>query len=91
MENRDGFRLVDKNNPFLGGLADGLPPISHQFCLDGKFPSAEKDEELVLQCGSGYRSNIAASIMKQAGYTNLKSLAGGIFAWSSSGFPVVSN
>jgi hydroxyacylglutathione hydrolase len=56
-----------------------------------KFPPAEKDEELVLQCGSGYRSNIAASIMKQAGYTNVKSLAGGIFAWSNAGLPVVSN
>jgi len=58
--------------------------------LDGKLPKAEKDEDLVLQCGSGYRSNIAASIMKQAGYANAKSLAGGIFAWSNAGFPVVS-
>ena len=52
-------------------------------------PKAEKDEALVLQCGSGYRSNIAASIMRQAGYTHVKSLAGGIFAWSNAGLPVV--
>lgn len=58
--------------------------------LDGKFPEVDKNEELVLQCGSGYRSNIAASIFKQAGYTNVKSMAGGIFAWSNAGFPVVS-
>jgi rhodanese-related sulfurtransferase len=29
--------------------------------------------------------------MKQAGYAKAKSLAGGIFAWSNAGFPVVSN
>jgi rhodanese-related sulfurtransferase len=29
--------------------------------------------------------------MKQAGYTNAKSLAGGIFAWTNAGFPVVSD
>ena len=58
--------------------------------LDGRLPKADKREELVLQCGSGYRSNIAASIMKQAGFVNAKSLAGGIFAWSNAGLPVVS-
>ena len=57
--------------------------------LDGRLPEAQQDEELVLQCGSGYRSNIAASIMKQAGYAHVKSLAGGIFAWSNAGFPTV--
>jgi len=57
--------------------------------LDNHFPEAEKDEELVLQCGSGYRSNIAASLMRQAGYTRVKSLAGGVFAWSNAGLPLV--
>ena len=58
--------------------------------LDNRFPDAPKDEDLVLQCGSGYRSNIAASILRQAGYTRVKSLAGGVFAWSNAGLPLVS-
>ncbi len=45
-----------------------------------------KDEELVLQFGNGYRSNIAASNLRQAGYAHVKSLAGGVFAWSNAGF-----
>jgi glyoxylase-like metal-dependent hydrolase (beta-lactamase superfamily II) len=57
--------------------------------LAGQFPTAEKEEEIVLQCGSGYRSNIAASIMRQAGYERVKSLAGGVFAWSNAGYPLV--
>jgi rhodanese-related sulfurtransferase len=59
--------------------------------LNDQFPEAEKDEELVLQCGSGYRSNSAASILRQAGYAFVKSLAGGVFAWSNAGFPLISS
>jgi rhodanese-related sulfurtransferase len=35
--------------------------------LEDQLPDGKKDEELVLQCGSGYRSNIAASIMRRRG------------------------
>ena len=58
--------------------------------LAEQLPAAEKDEELVLQCGSGYRSNIAASLLHQAGFSRVKSLAGGAFAWSNAGFPLTS-
>lgn len=57
--------------------------------LAGKIPEAGKDSDIVLQCGSGYRSNIAGSILKQKGFTQVKSLAGGIFAWSNANLPVV--
>ena len=57
--------------------------------LAGKLPEADKDEEMVLQCGSGYRSNIGASILRQAGFSKAKSLAGGIFAWSNAGYQLV--
>ena len=56
--------------------------------LAGPLPRAEKGEELVLQCGTGYRSNIAASVLRQAGYKHVKSLAGGAFAWSNAGYPL---
>lgn len=57
--------------------------------LDGKLPEGEKEEEMVIQCGSGYRSNIGASILRQAGFSKAKSLAGGIFAWSNAGYQLV--
>jgi rhodanese-related sulfurtransferase len=58
--------------------------------MEGRFPEAGKDdEEIVLQCGSGYRSNIAASILRRAGFNKIKSLAGGAFAWSNAGLPLV--
>jgi len=61
-------------------------PLSEM--LDNRFPKANKDESLVVHCGSGYRSNIAASILKRAGFSRVKSLAGGTFAWSNAGFPL---
>ena len=87
------IRIIDVRTPaeWSGGRIEWAEHFPLSDILDDNFPKAEKDEELVLQCGSGYRSNIAASIMKQAGYAKVKSLAGGIFAWSNAGFPVVSN
>lgn len=57
--------------------------------LNGKTPDVDKNQKIILQCGSGYRSNIAASLLKQAGFTRLRSLAGGLFAWSNANLPVV--
>ncbi|PIE62236.1 MAG: MBL fold metallo-hydrolase [Desulfobacter postgatei] len=57
--------------------------------LDGKMPEVDKDSEIILQCGTGYRSNIAASFLKKSGFTRLKSLAGGLFAWANANLPLV--
>ncbi len=53
--------------------------------------SLPTDEEIVVYCGSGYRSNMAGSFMKRHGYTNVKSLAGGILAWGRAGCSTVKN
>jgi rhodanese-related sulfurtransferase len=49
-----------------------------------------KDEEIVVNCGTGYRSNIVASFLRQNGYTKVYSLAGGTFAWTHAGYELVS-
>jgi adenylyltransferase/sulfurtransferase len=41
-----------------------------------------KDAEIVTQCKSGARSQRAALALKEAGFTNVKNLAGGILAWA---------
>ncbi|PCJ19547.1 MAG: molybdenum cofactor biosynthesis protein MoeB [Candidatus Cloacimonadota bacterium] len=42
----------------------------------------DKNQEIVIQCRSGVRSLSALAVMKAEGFTNLKSLAGGIIAWA---------
>lgn len=43
---------------------------------------------LVLYCGGGYRSALAAEAIQRMGYTNVRSLAGGWRAWQEAGLPV---
>jgi rhodanese-related sulfurtransferase len=48
---------------------------------------AEKSAELILYCGGGYRSALAADVLQQMGYTNVFSMTGGWKAWKDSGAP----
>jgi adenylyltransferase/sulfurtransferase len=41
-----------------------------------------KDEEIIVHCRSGSRSQKAALELKAAGFSNVKNLAGGILAWA---------
>ncbi len=44
--------------------------------------------EIVLYCGGGYRSALAADALDRMGYTNVKSMAGGWKKWKELGLPV---
>src|SRR5690349_15224239 len=48
----------------------------------------DKNAELILYCGGGYRSALAADVLQDMGYTNVFSMAGGWKAWKESGAPV---
>ncbi|HEY8205278.1 MAG TPA: rhodanese-like domain-containing protein [Pyrinomonadaceae bacterium] len=48
----------------------------------------DKSTELILYCGGGYRSALAADVLQKMGYTNVFSMAGGWKAWKESGAPV---
>ena len=50
----------------------------------------DKSAELILYCGDGYRSVLAADVLQTMGYTNVYSMAGGWKAWKESGAPVES-
>jgi rhodanese-related sulfurtransferase len=50
----------------------------------------DKSTELILYCGGGYRSALAADVLQTMGYTNVYSMAGGWTAWKESGAPVES-
>ncbi|HEX8069549.1 MAG TPA: rhodanese-like domain-containing protein [Pyrinomonadaceae bacterium] len=43
--------------------------------------------ELILYCGGGYRSALAADNLQRMGYTNVYSLAGGWKAWQDANAP----
>jgi rhodanese-related sulfurtransferase len=48
----------------------------------------ERDAAIVLYCGGGYRSALAADALREMGYTRVASMWGGWRAWTEAGLPV---
>ena len=49
----------------------------------------DKETTLVLYCGGGYRSALAADNLQKMGYRNVISMDGGWRGWTESGFPIL--
>jgi rhodanese-related sulfurtransferase len=47
----------------------------------------DKNAEIILYCGGGFRSALSGDVLQQMGYTNVRSMAGGWRAWSAAGAP----
>ncbi len=87
---KNGAKLIDvrEDNEWNDGHAAGATHIGRGVIerdIVGKFP--DKDAELILYCGGGYRSALAADNLQKMGYTNVLSMAGGWTAWTESGAP----
>lgn len=87
--NGDGGRVLDVRTPAerKGGYLRDSEFMPLTDVLDGKY-QGDKSEPLTVYCGSGYRSNIVASQLKKEGYAKVRSMAGGVFAWSNAGYPL---
>jgi rhodanese-related sulfurtransferase len=48
----------------------------------------DKNAELILYCGGGFRSALATDSLQKMGYTNVASMAGGWRGWQAAGGPV---
>jgi len=48
----------------------------------------DKEAAMVLYCGGGFRSALAADNLRKMGYRNVISMDGGIRAWREAGYPV---
>src|SRR5689334_4337648 len=54
--------------------------------VEGKYP--DKSTELLLYCGGGFRSALAADNLQKMGYTNVISVDGGMRGWREKGYPL---
>jgi rhodanese-related sulfurtransferase len=83
--------LVDtrEDNEFTAGHMKGAVHLSRGIIerdIELRYP--DKSTPLVLYCGGGYRSALAAESLQKMGYTNAISLDGGWKALKDSGLPV---
>jgi rhodanese-related sulfurtransferase len=90
MKASDGVRLIDvrEDNEWELGHAAGSTHLGKGIIerdIEAQVP--EKSTELILYCGGGFRSALAADVLQQMGYTNVFSMAGGWKAWNESGGP----
>jgi len=49
--------------------------------------AASFDHEIIVYCGHGNRSALAAESLQRMGYSNVKVIKGGFKAWLDAGFP----
>jgi molybdopterin/thiamine biosynthesis adenylyltransferase/rhodanese-related sulfurtransferase len=88
----EALHVVDVRDPdeYREGAVSGAVPISRGF-LEFKVPEAFPDPEtpLVLYCLSGLRSLLAGKVLRDLGYTNVSSMAGGIRRWKDLHLPLV--
>jgi len=91
MQADKSVRLIDvrEDNEWEAAHAAGAEHLGKGIIerdIEAEVP--DKTTELVLYCGGGYRSALAADVLQQMGYTNVFSMAGGWKAWKDSGAPV---
>jgi rhodanese-related sulfurtransferase len=54
--------------------------------IESRIP--DKGAPIVLYCGGGFRSALAAESLGRMGYTNVTSMTGGIRAWREANYPL---
>ena len=78
----DGHCVIDvrTDREWSEGHIKGARHITIQQIIGNGLDSG-KEDHISLICGSGYRSNIAGSFLKEQGYTRINSVIGGMNAW----------
>lgn len=85
------FKLIDvrEESEWAGGH---LPGASHlgkgiiERDIEATIP--DTGTEIVLYCGGGYRSALAADNLQKMGYTNVYSMDGGFRGWKEASLPI---
>ena len=85
-ERSEDFEFVDvrEDSEWSKGKAIGSTHLGKGIIerdIEATIP--DKGSEIILYCGGGYRSALAADKLQKMGYSNVHSMAGGIKAWRS--------
>lgn len=92
LDRGEKFLLVDvrEDNEWARGYLPGALHMGKGIIerdIEQRVPDTKT--EMVLYCGGGYRSALAADILQKMGYSNVSSMDGGIRGWRELGLPLV--
>lgn len=92
LDEKENFALIDVREE--SEWAKGHLPGAIHLCkgiierdIENAIPA--KATPMVLYCGGGFRSALAADNLQKMGYTNVVSMDGGWRGWTDAGFPTV--
>jgi rhodanese-related sulfurtransferase len=91
LDRGDTFLLVDVREE-SEYAKDHLPGAIHlgkgviERDIEDRVPNPSA--EIVLYCGGGFRSALAADNLQKMGYTNVLSMDGGVRGWREKGYPL---
>lgn len=78
----------ETNEYAVSGIENAKWVGYNDFSLE-RMKDISKNEEIVVYCSVGYRSEKIAEKLRSAGYSNVSNLYGGIFEWMNQGHSVV--
>jgi rhodanese-related sulfurtransferase len=86
----ENFMLIDvrEDNEWAQGHLPGALHLGKGIIerdIEQRVP--QTDAKLVLYCGGGFRSALAAENLQKMGYTNVESMDGGFRGWRDAGLP----
>lgn len=83
--------ILDVRQPreWAGGHISGAMFITGAE-LPERLTEVPKNRPVAVICGSGYRSTVAASLLKNQDYRRIATVMGGMNAWVKAGLPTVS-
>lgn len=86
------IQLLDVRNPgeTAGGTLDGARVVPLAVLVDA-VDQLDRSAPVVVNCAGGYRSLIAASVLRNAGFQDVSDLIGGYGAWTAAGLPVTTD
>jgi rhodanese-related sulfurtransferase len=94
LDRGESFHLVDVREE-SEWAKDHLPKAIHlskgiiERDIEARVPS--QHAEIILYCGGGYRSALAADNLQKMGYTNVYSMDGGIREWRGKAYPLTTS
>ncbi|HEC32952.1 MAG TPA: DUF1573 domain-containing protein [Candidatus Kaiserbacteria bacterium] len=94
IKNNKDIILLDVRTPeeykkmhLKGSILLPVQELSQQTLESIGLGKDSKDKEIIIYCRSGARSKTAYDIMNSLGYTNIKSVAGGMVHWEEDNYP----
>jgi hydroxyacylglutathione hydrolase len=86
---RNGLQLLDVRGPaeWKNGR---IPGATHIFLPQLQKRSGELDKQrpVLVYCATGYRASLAASLLQQEGFSDVRNLPGSFHAWKAAKLPV---